>query len=64
MNQTKRTTLNAPAVVQRVKPKHIEDMGEETKQLHELISSGKAYLTVVAYPWGVEFDVCEGVSSE
>jgi len=27
--------------------------------LAEKIRSGRAFLQVIAYPWGVEFDVCE-----
>lgn len=37
----------------------IDMMYDEIDSLPEKIRSGKAVLEVVAYPWGVEFDVCE-----
>jgi hypothetical protein len=42
---------------------HFEDMLEEAHALREKISSGKAFLEVVAYPWGVEFDLRDGADS-
>jgi hypothetical protein len=32
---------------------------ETIDSLAEEIRGGKALLRVIAYPWGVEFDVCE-----
>jgi hypothetical protein len=46
-------------MVLALKTSHIEDMADMASELPGLISSGRAYLKVVAYPWGVEFDICE-----
>ncbi len=39
-------------------PAPIEGMADRVDTLQEELLSGKAVLRVVAYPWGVEFDVC------
>ncbi len=39
-------------------PRPIEAL-EDVSYLSESIESGKAFLRVLAYPWGVEFDVCD-----
>ncbi len=57
-------TETVPATVQGTKPKHVEDMGEDVSKLSEMISSGRTFLKVVAYPWGVEFDVCDWEGQE
>jgi hypothetical protein len=49
---------------QIVKPKEVMTVyrdiaSDEIDLLSEKIRSGEAILRVVAYPWGVEFDVCE-----
>jgi len=49
---------------QTIKPKAAvtvcrELSGNEIDSLTEKIRSGEVLLRVVAYPWGVEFDVCE-----
>jgi hypothetical protein len=49
---------------QKVKPKEVVTVSrdiasDEIDLLTEKIRSGKAFLKVFAYPWGVEFDVCE-----
>lgn len=38
---------------------HLEDISEGLVPLLRKIGSGRAFLEVVAYPWGVEFDVHE-----
>jgi hypothetical protein len=35
-------------------------MKDDIDSLPDKITSGRTFLKVVAYPWGVEFDVCEG----
>jgi len=40
-------------------PKRVEELGETIPEVSREIKSGKALLRVVAYPWGVEMDVCE-----
>ena len=60
MNQTEFRTTVVPASVRLAKPVHVEDLADQAHTLSEKISSGQAFLKVVAYPWGVEFDVCDG----
>ena len=52
-------TATVTAAVLTPKTTHLEDMAERASELTGLISSGRAYLKVIAYPWGAEFDVCE-----
>lgn len=47
--------------MESARPVHIEDP-ENASSASERIASGRAYLRVTAYPWGVEFDVCDGGS--
>ena len=49
-----------PDSVRLAKAVHVEDVSEEMASLSQKISSGRAFLKVLAYPWGVEFDVCDG----
>jgi hypothetical protein len=35
------------------------EITDDIDSIREKIHSGRAFLRVVAYPWGVEFDVCE-----
>ena len=58
MNQTEFRATDVPASVRLAKP--VEDLADQAHTLSEKISSGQAFLKVVAYPWGVEFDVCDG----
>jgi hypothetical protein len=44
---------------QTVRSVPIEMVQGDIDSVTERIHSGKAVLKVVAYPWGVEFDVCE-----
>jgi hypothetical protein len=55
--QTEYATAKVPASVWIAKPRHI-DGAEDVSSVSEEIGSGRAFLKVVAYPWGVEFDVC------
>lgn len=59
MSQTEFATAKVPASVWVAKPLHVEEMGDEIKSLSTRPKSGQAFLKVVAYPWGVEFDVCD-----
>ncbi len=59
MNKLQNATAKIPASVLVARPEHIEEMAEgAVDSLAERIRSGRAFLKVVAYPWGVEFDVC------
>lgn len=51
--------MTVPATVQKSKLVHVEDLTDRGSELPRMIRSGQAYLKVVAYPWGVEFDLCE-----
>jgi hypothetical protein len=57
LSQTEFRTAKLPASVWVAKPRHI-DGAEDVSSVSEEIGSGRAFLKVVAYPWGVEFDVC------
>jgi hypothetical protein len=39
------------------KPVPIEESPEDLDSVREKIKTGQAFLKVVEYPWGVEFDV-------
>jgi hypothetical protein len=64
MNQIEFATAEVPPQVRQAKPAHVEDMPEEIAPIAEKISSGQGFLRVVAYPWGVEFDFCDGEGRE
>jgi hypothetical protein len=40
-------------------PVRVEESEDGVDSIREKILSGRALLGVVAYPWGVEFTVCE-----
>lgn len=48
----------SPVSVMATRPVPI-DREDDVDSLREKIRSGRAYLKVSAYPWGVEFDVLE-----
>ena len=52
-------TVPVPEGVLQAPPLRIEELPDSGDSLASRIESGKAFLRVVAYPWGVEFDVCE-----
>ena len=60
MSQIEFTTSPIPRGIWVAKPLHIDDIQEEVGDLPDNINSGRTFLKVLAYPWGVEFDVCEG----
>ncbi len=57
-SQAEYATAKVPASVRVAKPRHIDGMEADVGSISEAIGSGRAFLKVVAYPWGVEFDVC------
>ncbi len=62
MSQTSRVeyaTAKVPTQVWAARPRHIDEVEEDAASIAKEIRSGRAFLKVVAYPWGVEFDVCE-----
>jgi hypothetical protein len=60
MNQIEYATVEVPASARRAKPSHLEDLSDQIGPVSKRLTSGEAFLKVVAYPWGVEFDVCDG----
>jgi len=50
-------TAEVPASVWVAKLRHT-DGADDVSSVSEEIGSGRPFLKVVAYPWGVEFDVC------
>jgi hypothetical protein len=60
MSQIEFTTSAIPRGIWVADPLHIDEIQEDVKDLPARINSGRTFLKVVAYPWGVEFDVCEG----
>ncbi len=56
--QAEYATAEVPESVWIAKPRHIEGVEDDMGSISEEIGSGRAFLKVVAYPWGVEFDVC------
>jgi hypothetical protein len=59
MSQIEYASVKAPAAASQSRSRPIEDFREEVSSVSEQIASGQALLKVVAYPWGVEFDVFE-----
>jgi len=41
------------------RPVSIEESVDNLDSIREKIRTGQAFLKVVQYPWGVEFDVCD-----
>ena len=59
MSQNERSTTRSLASVWVVKPVPTDESQEDLDSIRERIAAGRAFLTVVEYPWGVEFDVSE-----
>ena len=59
MNQTEQSGTRIPAEVRVAKPIPIDQVAGGVDAVRERIQAGRAYLKVVEYPWGVEFDVCD-----
>jgi hypothetical protein len=58
LNQLQYATAKVPVSVWVAKPRHINGVKDDMNSISKEIGSGRAFLKVVAYPWGVEFDVC------
>jgi len=57
MSQYKRVSSLGLPSVSVTKPVPIEESPEDLDSVREKIKTGQAFLKVVEYPWGVEFDV-------
>ncbi len=57
MCQTEPSERGIPAAVLVAGPVPIDQRSDDIDALRERIQAGRAYLKVVEYPWGVEFDV-------
>jgi len=57
MNQQLHANARSPATVSLTMPVPTDEIQENLDSVHEEIRTGQAYLRVVEYPWGVEFDV-------
>ena len=61
MSKTTRSeyaSAKVPSSVWVAKPRQTDGAEVDVSSVSEMIGSGRAFLKVVAYPWGVEFDVC------
>ncbi len=52
-------TAGVPTPVWVATPERVDKMEYDAGSISSKIGSGRAFLKVVAYPWGVEFDVNE-----
>ena len=59
MNQARPRKRIATASVWVADSTPIGEQDNDVSSAAERIKAGQAFLKVVAYPWGVEFDVCE-----
>jgi len=57
MSQHQRTNPRCLTSVSATKPVPINESSEDMDSVREKIRSGQAFLRVIEYPWGVEFDV-------
>jgi len=57
MNQYAHVKTRSPAPVSLTPPVSINENPENLDSIRERIRTGHAFLRVVEYPWGVEFDV-------
>ncbi len=58
--QAEYATAGVPAPVWVAASERVDGMEGDADSIQSKIGSGRAFLKVVAYPWGVEFDVHEG----
>jgi hypothetical protein len=61
MSQSEVATKSAVHAVSLSGPIPIEHVQGGMDSLRKRVESGAAFLRAVAYPWGVEFEVCEVV---
>ncbi len=59
MNQETSSSTRIPASSRAARPVPVDESGSDIDSIIERIESGQAFLRVVEYPWGVEFDVCD-----
>jgi hypothetical protein len=57
MNQYKHANTRSLASVSVTRPVPIDESPENLDSIRERIRTGKAFLEVVEYPWGIVFDV-------
>lgn len=58
MSRPKHLTATAVPSVLQLKASQFGETPEDVSRIAERIRAGEAFLKVVAYPWGVEFEVC------
>lgn len=59
MNQAKTAEMSASAPVWLTRPSSAEGAPDGTNEITHRTSDGLKFLKVVAYPWGVEYDVSD-----
>ena len=52
-------TMAAKTVAVDAQPSSLGETAEDVGKVAQRIRAGQAFLKVVAYPWGVEFEVCD-----
>ena len=57
-------TSRVTTAVSRTRPIHVKDLEKQEDSEHQSVNSGRAFLKVVAYPWGVEFELPDGEESK
>jgi len=57
--RTGSTMARTAASVVEVRSLPLGETAEDVSRVAQRIRAGQAFLKVVAYPWGVELDVCE-----
>ncbi len=57
MCQAEPSETGIPAAVLVARPVPIDRGSDDIDSLRERIQAGRAYLEIVEYPWGVEFEV-------
>lgn len=63
MNQIELTGTMVPAAVCVAEPMPIQK-SEDLDAVGQRIMGGQAYLKVVEYPWGLEFDICKAEGTQ
>ncbi len=57
--QAQYAAARVPVPVWVATPERNEEVEGDLDSISQKIGSGRAFLKVVAYPWGVELEVCE-----
>jgi hypothetical protein len=58
-SQTRPTTARGAPSAAELESQSFDEIADDIGRIAERIRAGQAFLKVVAYPWGVEFEVCE-----